>query len=67
MYHIKQIWRVRQLLHNAEVTLKLKKCKSFAKMIDYLGHTFRASRLKLAEHLAKAVAKLETLTTQTKL
>lgn len=65
--HIDQARRVLWLLYEASVTIKLRKCKFVAKMIDYLCHFMRPGRLELPENTINVVKKLKHPTTQTEL
>lgn len=56
--HIERVRQLLQLLYNAVVTIKLDKCKIFAKNINNLCHVIRTGRLELAKHSADAMPKL---------
>lgn len=64
---IEQVRSVLRLLYVAGVTLKLKKCKFFAEISDYVGHVIQPGGMDLAENTTNAVEKFEEYTTQTKL
>lgn len=65
--HIEQVRRVLRSLNKNGMTLKLKKSKLLADIIDYSGHVIRPGRLEHAEHTIDAVMKLKHRTTQTEL
>ena len=55
------------VLKEAGFSLKLKKCKFFAKSVDYLGHVIRPGRLEVATKNTEVVKCFKELTTQTEL
>lgn len=65
--HIDQVWRVWWLLYETEVTLKLKKGRFLAEIIEYSRHVIHPVRLEMTERTKNNVAKLEIPTTQTEL
>lgn len=57
--HTGRVWRVVQLLYEADMTVKLKNCKLFARTIEYLGHVILIGCFYLAKCGMCAVAKLK--------
>lgn len=53
--HIKHVRKVLALFCDAEVALKLKNCKFFTKIIDYLGYVVCPSRLEVSSHSTDAI------------
>ena len=53
--HIDHVREVLTVLKKAGTSLKLKKCKFFAKSMDYLGHVNRLERLEFATKNTEAV------------
>ena len=49
--HIKHVEQVLEKLQSARVSLKLKKCKFFAKTVDYLGHVIGPGLLEVANRI----------------
>ena len=47
--HLKDVDEVLRLLHQAGVTLKLKRCYWFTKKVDYLGHDITPGKLAVAK------------------
>lgn len=65
--HIKQVEIVFKLIHQAGMTLKLKKCHFFTDAIDYLGHVITPGRLQVATKTDETVQTLKYPTTTTEL
>ena len=65
--HVHHVREVLTILKEAGFSLKLKKCKFFAKSVDYLGHVIRPGRLEVATKNTEAVECFKELTTQTEL
>ena len=65
--HIKHVEQVLEKLQSAGVSLKLKKCKFFAKTVDYLGHVIRPGLLEVATKNTVAIDGFEEPSTQTHL
>lgn len=65
--HIGHVRKVLTLLHDAGVTLQLKKCKFFTETINYLGHVIRPRRLDISSHTTDAIRGLKALTSLTEL
>lgn len=63
--HIDQVRYVLRLLYRAGVTLKLKRYKFFAEVIDHSGQFIRPVCVELAEHSTDTVTKLDHRTAQT--
>lgn len=57
--HIDEVKLVPSLLHDARVTLKLKKCKFITDTIDYLNHVIRQQRLETASNTTNAIRGLQ--------
>ena len=55
--HLKDVDEVLQLLHQAGVTLKLKKCSWFTKKVHYLGHHITPGKLAVAKVPTDSFAK----------
>ena len=55
--HLKNVDEVLKLLHDAGVTLKLKKCSWFTKKVHYLGHDITPGKLAVAKAPAESFAK----------
>lgn len=56
--HVEDVCQVLYLSLHPGVTLKVKKCISFAHIIDYLGHVTGPSKLKLATNTSNAIRDL---------
>ena len=65
--HVDHVRFVLTVLKEAGFSLKLKKCKFFAKSVDYLGHAIRPGRLEVATKNTEAVKRFKEPTTQTEL
>lgn len=65
--HMVHVSNVLKLISDADVTLKLKKCRFFAKNIDYLEHVIRQRRLEITSHTTDAIRKLQLPTFLTKI
>lgn len=63
--HVVPVWHVWLLLYEANVRLKLHRCKCFAETIDYQLHAVRLGRFELAEDMTDTVEKEEHPTTHT--
>ena len=55
--HLKDVDEVLRLLHQAGVTLKLKKCSWFTKKVHYLGHDITPGKLAVAKAPTDSFAK----------
>lgn len=62
-----EVRRVSRILYGADVTIKLRKRRFFAKKSDYLGHIIQPFHLELVVRAADNVAKLESPTKVTEL
>lgn len=56
--HNKHVYNVLTLLSKASVTLKLKKYRIFAKIIDYSAQVICRRRLEIASHTTKTILDL---------
>lgn len=54
-------------LHDAGVTLKLKKCELFSNTINHLEHVIRPGRLKVSCYTVDVIRDLQAFTTVTEL
>lgn len=65
--HHEHVRTILELLSNAGVTLRLRKCFFFQESIDYLGHIVRPGKLSVAAKTCEAVQRARPPTTQTEL
>ena len=65
--HLKDMDEVLRLLHQAGVTLKLKKCSWFTKKFHYLGHDITPGKLAVAKAPTDSFAKATLPTNITQL
>ena len=65
--HFKHLGKILAILKEAGLSLKLKKCNFFTKIIDYLGHVIRPGKLEVAEKNTAALQGFKEPTTQTQL
>ena len=65
--HVDHVREVLTVLKEAGFSLKLKKCKFFAKSVEYLGHVIRSGRLEVATKNTEAVKCFKKPTTETEL
>ena len=65
--HVDHMREFLSVLKEAGFSLKLKKCKFFAKSMDYLGHLIRPGRLEVATKNTEAVKCFKEPSTQTEL
>lgn len=64
--YIRYVRKVVTLLRDAEVTIKLKMCKFFTKIVDYLGQVIRPRRLKVSSHKMDSIRRHKAPTNLTK-
>lgn len=60
-------WRIPRLLYEAELHLKVNRCRFVAERVDHMGFDVFSDHLKLAQHKTNAVAKREHPARRTKL
>ena len=65
--HLKHVDDALYLLRKAGLSLKLRKCRFFSEMVDYLGHVIRPGRLGVAEKNTEALRDAAPPRTQTEL
>ena len=65
--HLKHVDDALYLLRKAGLSLKLRKCRFFSEMVDYLGHVIRPGRLGVAERNTEALRHAAPPRTQTEL
>jgi len=65
--HISHVDNVLQILHQAGVTLKLKKSEFFRKSVDYLGHRLRPGKLAILDSGTEALREAQYPRNQTQL
>lgn len=53
--HVKSVQKVLSLIHSADISLELKKCKFSKETIGYLGHVILPRHWELAHHTADAI------------
>lgn len=53
--HIAKVLQALNLLRNAEIIIRLKKCSLFNNTIDYLGNVIRARRLEIASQTTDGI------------
>ena len=65
--HVKHVQDVLHFLLRAAISLKLKKCNFFTKVVDYLGHVIKPGRLEVATMNTAAIEGFREPETQTQI
>ena len=65
--HFDHLKEVLQLLHQAGITLKLKKCQFFQDKVEYLGHIIQPGQLRVNSHTTEGLKHCLPPTNQTEL
>lgn len=65
--HIGHVCKILTLLRDAGVSPKLKKCKFFTEIIDYVGHIICLRRLEVSSHTTDTIRGLIAPTNLTEL
>jgi len=63
--HVGHVHRVLRLLCDAEVTLRLPKCRFFRQTVEYLGHEIKPGRLGVMDAHTRALREARFHTTRT--